>query len=41
MKKFICTVCGAEWYSAASSDKFCEKCAGRLVEIKLDNKKSK
>lgn len=38
MKKIVCKQYGAAWYSAASNDKFCEKCGGKLVEIKTDTK---
>lgn len=41
MKKFICTACGAEWYSAADNNGPCEKCGEKLVEVKLDNKEPK
>jgi hypothetical protein len=32
MKKFICLICNAEWYSASQIDSPCEICGGLIVE---------
>jgi ribosomal protein L40E len=34
MKKFICLHCGANEYSSTDNGKPCQRCMGKMVEVK-------
>jgi len=37
MKKFICLVCGFEWYSASTINTPCERCGGMIAEAEAQD----
>ena len=39
MKKYVCQICGRDWYSAADRE-ICSECRGELKEVNINMKET-